>query len=100
MYDDSPSPRSAREWLGRLSRYRDPSTRRSLFELATTLVPFVALWALAWNALSLSPVLALALAILNGAFLVRLFIIQHDCGHGAFLRIVGCRTGSAAALAC
>jgi acyl-lipid omega-6 desaturase (Delta-12 desaturase) len=83
---DSAERRSAREWLSILARYRDPSTRRSLFELAVTLVPFLALWALAWAALSVSPWLALAVAILNGMFLVRIFIIQHDCGHGAFLR--------------
>lgn len=78
-------PRSARDWLSILARYREPSTRRSLFELAATLAPFLALWALAWMALSVSAWLALALAMLNGAFLVRIFIIQHDCGHGSFL---------------
>ncbi len=36
-------------------------------------------------ALSVSPWLALAMAMLNGGFLVRIFVIQHDCGHGAFL---------------
>ncbi|CAN1522478.1 DesA Fatty acid desaturase [Paracoccaceae bacterium] len=78
--------RSARDWLTILARYREPSTRRSLLELAVTLVPFFVLWALAWMALSVSAWLALALAMLNGAFLVRIFIIQHDCGHGAFFK--------------
>ncbi len=85
MSTPRPAPRQARDWLAVLARYREPSTRRSLWELAATLVPFFALWALAWMALSVSPWLALGLAILNGAFLVRIFIIQHDCGHGAFL---------------
>ena len=86
MLEQPQSPRTAREWLSILARYREPSTRRSLFELAVTLTPFLALWALAWMALSVSPWLALALGMLNGAFLVRIFIIQHDCGHGAFLK--------------
>lgn len=85
MRDTSQTPRSAREWLTTLARYREPSTQRSLFELGATLVPFLALWALAWMALSISPWLALAVALLNGGFLVRIFIIQHDCGHGSFL---------------
>lgn len=51
-----------------------------------TLVPFVVLWALAWWALSISPWLALILALANAAFLVRLFMIQHDCGHGSFFK--------------
>lgn len=78
-------PRNARAWLSTLARYREPMTARSLFELAATLVPFVALWVLAWAALSVSAWLALAVALLNGAFLVRIFVIQHDCGHGSFL---------------
>ncbi len=83
---DTTTARSARDWLTTLARYREPSTRRSLWELAATLVPFLALWVLAWMALSVSPWLAFALAVLNGGFLVRIFIIQHDCGHGSFLK--------------
>src|SRR5690606_36402513 len=79
------TPRNARAWLSTLARYREPMSARSLFELAATLVPFVALWVLAWAALSVSAWLALSVALLNGAFLVRIFVIQHDCGHGSFL---------------
>ena len=80
---DATTPNS-KDWVRLLSRYRAPTIRRSLFELCVTLIPFLALWALAWWALSISPWLATAIAVLNGAFLVRLFMIQHDCGHGAF----------------
>ena len=86
MPDYTEATRTAREWLSILARYREPSTRRSLFELAVTLTPFVVLWVLAWMALSVCGWLALALAAANGAFLVRIFVIQHDCGHGAFLK--------------
>jgi acyl-lipid omega-6 desaturase (Delta-12 desaturase) len=74
----------ARRWVPVLARYREASRRRSLFELSVTLVPFLALWALAWWFLSISPWLAAAIAVINGFFLVRLFAIQHDCGHGSF----------------
>ena len=74
------------EWTRILARYRDPTLSRSIFELVVTLVPFVAIWALAWWMLSISSLLALALALANAAFLVRLFMIQHDCGHGAFFK--------------
>ena len=43
---------NARAWVVKLARYREPSTWRSVFELAVTLVPFVLLWALAWAALT------------------------------------------------
>nr|WP_111536361.1 fatty acid desaturase [Palleronia aestuarii] len=71
-------------WVRTLSGYRDARTWRSLFELVVTILPLALLWAAAWWALSLSAWLAVALSLLNAGFLVRLFAIQHDCGHGAF----------------
>lgn len=78
------SQRSAQDWVRELAKYRSPSTGRSLFELAITLLPFLLLWALAWAALSVSYLLAFGIAVLNGLFLVRIFIIQHDCGHASY----------------
>ena len=75
---------SARQWVLKLARYREPSTWRSVFELGVTLGPFVLLWGLAWAAMGVSPWLSLAIAMLNGGFLVRIFIIQHDCGHASY----------------
>ena len=74
----------ATEWLKTLARYREPDQLRSIYELAVTTAPFVALWLMAWFALSISYLLTLFLAVPAGFFLVRLFLIQHDCGHGAF----------------
>ena len=75
---------SARAWVLKLARYREPSTWRSVVELAVTLVPFVFLWALAWAAMDISAWLSLGIAVLNGGFLVRIFVIQHDCGHASY----------------
>jgi len=77
-------PQTAREWVKILAKYRDPSATRSIFELAVTFGPFVLLWALAWWAMSISAWLALGISVVNAAFVLRLFAIQHDCGHGAF----------------
>jgi len=74
----------ARDWIKVLSQYRQPSAARSWFELGVTIGPFIALWALAWVSLSYSIWLTLAISVVNGMFLVRLFCIQHDCGHAAF----------------
>ncbi|WP_322865168.1 fatty acid desaturase [Aquicoccus sp. G2-2] len=79
-----PEPRAAREWVAILSKYREPSSLRSCFELAVTVGPFLALWFLAWWSLSISYWLTLMISLCNAAFLLRLFAIQHDCGHGAF----------------
>ncbi|MEO0371234.1 MAG: fatty acid desaturase [Pseudomonadota bacterium] len=78
--------RDARDWVRILAEYREPSRWRSLTELAITIVPFVVLWALAWWALSYSYMLAFVISLINAAFLLRLFAIQHDCGHGAFFK--------------
>ncbi len=87
--------RSARDWSRVLAQYRKPHAGRSLFEIAVTLGPFILLWGVAWWALSVSYVLALTIAIMNGTFLVRLFAIQHDCGHAAFFdnRLISDWTG-------
>ena len=79
--------RGARVWSQILAHYRDASTARSLLEIAVTVLPLVALWALVWAAVHLGHWwLGLLLAIPAAGFLVRLFLIQHDCGHGAFFR--------------
>jgi omega-6 fatty acid desaturase (delta-12 desaturase) len=74
------------DWTRTLAQYREPFPLRSLLELAVTLLPFLGIWALAWWAHTISPWLSLPLAVVNAAFLVRLFMIQHDCGHGAFFK--------------
>ena len=79
----SDTARGAREWLPVLHLYREPDGFRSGLELAVTLVPFVLLWVAAWASLRWSYLISLAFATLAAGFLVRLFMIQHDCGHGA-----------------
>ncbi len=78
--------RSAKDWVRVLAKYREPDPIRSSFELAVTLGPFLILWILAWWSMSVSYWLTLALSLVNAAFLLRLFAIQHDCGHGAFFQ--------------
>lgn len=77
---------SDKEWGHRLAAYRATSNLRAYVELSITLVPFIALYAAMWWALSIGYWLTLILALPTSAMLVRLFAIQHDCGHGAFLK--------------
>jgi len=55
-----------------------------VWQLVNTLVPYAALWYLMYLSLRVSVWLALPLAVLAAGFLVRVFIIFHDCGHGSF----------------
>lgn len=76
--------KSAARWVKELAKYRDPDPARSAFEIAVSVIPFLGIWAIAWWMLSYSYLAAFLLACVNGLFLVRLFCIQHDCGHGSF----------------
>ncbi len=78
--------RDPRDWVKILSNYREPDALRSSFELAVTLGPFVVLWILAWWSLGFSYWLTFAISLVNAGFLLRLFAIQHDCGHGSFYK--------------
>ncbi|MCR4266436.1 fatty acid desaturase [Nitratireductor sp. ZSWI3] len=70
-------------WTTVLAQYRKPSAIRSTVEIATTALPFVALWALTAVAVANGYWWGLLLTVPAAGFLVRLFILQHDCGHGA-----------------
>lgn len=86
--NENPTNRTnvARDWVKVLSIYREPNILRSSFELVVTVGAFVLLWALAWYVMSISAVLTFVISLCNAAFLLRLFAIQHDCGHSAFLK--------------
>ena len=80
------SRNSSKTWTRVLDRYRQPDISRSITELLFTAVPFGALWTLTWASLEVGYWLCLLLAVPTAGFLMRLFMIQHDCGHGAFFR--------------
>jgi len=69
-----------------LARYREPNCARGVLELVITAVPFVLIWILMWATLDAGYWICLLLAVPAAGFLVRLFMIQHDCGHGSFFR--------------
>jgi acyl-lipid omega-6 desaturase (Delta-12 desaturase) len=72
-------------WREALAPYERPHLGRAVADVATSLVPYVALSVLMYLALDSSYLLALALAIPAAGFLVRTFIVFHDCAHGSFL---------------
>jgi omega-6 fatty acid desaturase (delta-12 desaturase) len=59
---------------------------RAIWQMLNTLVPYAGLWYLMYLSLSVSAWLTAPLALLAGAFLVRVFIIFHDCSHGSFFK--------------
>jgi omega-6 fatty acid desaturase (delta-12 desaturase) len=72
-------------WKDALAPYAKPRLWRSLLDLASSVVPYLALSVAMYQALGVSYLLTLALAIPASGFLVRTFILFHDCSHGSFL---------------
>ena len=76
-----------RDALRRSTRvYEAGKLRHSLWQMANSFLPFFILCALMYRTLAISLPLTAALAVLAAGFVVRIFIIQHDCGHGSFFR--------------
>lgn len=82
---EGPTSTTARAWAHTLSKYRGPSNLRGIFEIIVTFLPFVGLWVLTAALVSHGYWIGLLLCLPTAMFLVRLFMIQHDCGHGAFV---------------
>ena len=72
-------------WSEVLAPYARPRVARSMLDLGTSVVPYLALLVLMYVALSVSDLLVLALAVPAGGFLLRTYILFHDCAHGSFL---------------
>ncbi|MFN8573883.1 MAG: fatty acid desaturase [Gemmatimonadaceae bacterium] len=95
------STEEARRWQQQAARFRARSTGRAIAELATTVLPLLALFVLMYLSLDYSYWLTLALAIPTAGFHVRTFIIMHDCAHGSFTpnktanELIGTATGFA-----
>lgn len=71
-------------WQKRLSRFRPPDNSRAWLEITVTVLPLCVLWSTAvWAALVHLTLPAVLLTIPTALFLVRLFMLQHDCGHGS-----------------
>ncbi len=66
--------------------FQNPSRVRSIWQLVNSLAPYVILWYLAYRAMEYSFWLMLPVALLAAGFMVRIFIIFHDCGHQSFFR--------------
>jgi acyl-lipid omega-6 desaturase (Delta-12 desaturase) len=72
-------------WREALAPYARPHLGRSMLDIATSVVPYLGLSVVMYMLLDVSYLLVLALAIPTGGFLLRTYIVFHDCAHGSFL---------------
>ncbi|MFB6467075.1 fatty acid desaturase [Cytobacillus sp. Hz8] len=82
-----------------MSPYEKTNTKKSIWQMVNTIIPFILLWMLAYYCLSASVFLTIPICIVAAGFLVRIFIIFHDCCHYSFFRhrnlnnVIGTITG-------
>jgi acyl-lipid omega-6 desaturase (Delta-12 desaturase) len=77
--------RTVPSWRAVLAPYARPHLGRSLIDIATSVVPYLALLAAMYSLLDVSYWLVLAVSVPAAGFLVRAYILFHDCAHGSFL---------------
>jgi len=68
------------------AKFTTPSLGYSIWQMVNSIIPYLALNYLMYLSLSVSYWLTLGLSLLAAAFLVRIFILFHDCGHGSFFK--------------
>ena len=73
-------------WQPIVAKYQSSELKRSLWQVANTLIPFFVLWYAMLRSLEVGYWLTLLLAIPTAGFVVRVFIIFHDAGHGSFFK--------------
>jgi omega-6 fatty acid desaturase (delta-12 desaturase) len=73
-------------WQKIVATYARPDLRKGLWQTANTLIPYFVLFYMALRSVEISLWLTVPLCILTAGFMVRTFIIFHDCGHGSFFK--------------
>lgn len=85
-YSNQEIKQALHDWPVRFKAYAVADTGKAVWQTINTFGPFLFIWVLMYYSLSWSYWITLGLALLNAFFMVRIFIIQHDCGHRSFLK--------------
>lgn len=85
-FKQHPDPLLLKQLPTIVKAYQLPDTRKATIQMINSFVPFIGIWVLMYLWAGVSIWLTLGLALLNAFFLVRIFIIQHDCGHQSFTK--------------
>lgn len=72
--------------LKSIKKYQTPNTKKAIVQIINSFGPFLLVWILMYNLWENYKWIVFILGALNALFLVRIFIIQHDCGHNSFLK--------------
>jgi len=75
-----------KNWPSLVKKYQKADLRLATIQILTSLVPFLGLIVLSYILYDYSPIYSIIIGIINSLFLIRVFIIQHDCGHQSFFK--------------
>ena len=78
--------KSVAEWKKLVAEFQQPNLKRAVWQIVNTLGSVLLIWIALFFTMNISWWLTLGLSVLCGLFLVRVFIIFHDCGHGSFFK--------------
>lgn len=85
-YTDQEIKAALADWPVRFKKYAQSDNTKAYLQILTSFGPFVAIWVLMYYSLDVSYWITIGLAFLNAFFTVRIFIIQHDCGHRSYFK--------------
>jgi len=73
-------------WRRLVRKYMKPNSLKSYWQIFNSVVPYALSWVVAYYAYQYSALLCLAVAAVAQVFLLRIFIVMHDCGHSSFFK--------------
>lgn len=77
---------SDRQWEKIIMKYNQPVLKKSIWQIINSVIPYIFLWYLMYRSLEYSYWFTLLLSVIASGFLIRIFIIFHDCGHRSFFK--------------
>lgn len=72
------------QWKALVAKYQTSEYSKSMWQFINSFIPFCLTWVLMYYSLDISYFLTILLSLFASGFIMRIFIIQHDCGHGSF----------------
>jgi omega-6 fatty acid desaturase (delta-12 desaturase) len=73
-----------RSWESVIMKYNHPDLKKSIWQICNSVIPYIIMWYIMYRSLEYSYWITLLLSIVAAGFLIRIFIIFHDCGHRSF----------------
>jgi acyl-lipid omega-6 desaturase (Delta-12 desaturase) len=76
-----------RSWQEVIMKYNSPDLRKSIWQICNSVIPYIFMWYIMYRSLAYPYWVTLLLSVLASGFLIRIFIIFHDCGHRSFFKL-------------